>query len=186
MVSLNTILAIGGIGAAYLIFKNLGGAAGIGSSIGQGFNVFGTNVVSGLAGSLQNANTFDNPLNFWGSPKLDPNRGEQSYDDYINYKNNDGNNPTAPAEPDDDDYINYKDNDGNNPTAPAEPDDDDYTPFKFNAPAYAEPSNPLNYFKFNSGNFFEQTPIEERFPNARVATYSERTQLANLTGGLLG
>ena len=77
MVSLNTILAIGGIGAAYLIFKNLGGAAGIGSSIGQGFNV-------------------------------------------------------------------------------------------------------------NSGNFFEQTPIEERFPNARVATYSERTQLANLTGGLLG
>ena len=164
MVSLNTILAVGGIGAAYLIFKNLGGAAGIGSSIGQGFNVFGTNVVSGLAGSLQNANTFDNPLNFWGSPKLDPNRGEQSYDDYIN----------------------YKDNDGNNPTAPAEPDDDDYTPFKFNAPAYAEPSNPLNYFKFNSGNFFEQTPIEERFPNARVATYSERTQLANLTGGLLG
>ena len=46
MVSLNTILAIGGIGAAYLIFKNLGGAAGIGSSIGQGFNVFGKNVLS--------------------------------------------------------------------------------------------------------------------------------------------
>ena len=37
MVSLNTILAIGGLGAAYLIFKNLGGAAGIGSSIGGGF-----------------------------------------------------------------------------------------------------------------------------------------------------
>ena len=163
MVSLNTILAIGGIGAAYLIFKNLGGAAGIGSSIGQGFNVFGTNIVSGLAGSLKNANTFDNPLNFWGSPKLDPNRGEQSYDDYINYKD-----------------------DGSMPTAPEEPDEDGWTPFKFNAPAYAEPSNPLNYFKYNSGNFFEQTPIEERFPNARVATYSERTQLANLTGGLLG
>jgi len=163
MVSLNTILAIGGIGAAYLIFKNLGGAAGIGSSIGQGFNVFGTNIVSGLAGSLKNANTFDNPLNFWGSPKLDPMRGEQSYDDYRNYKD-----------------------DGSMPTAPAEPDEDGWTPFKFNAPAYAEPSNPLNYFKFNSGNFFEQTPIEERFPNARVATYSERTQLANLTGGLLG
>jgi len=41
MVSLNTILAIGGLGAAYLIFKNLGGAAGIGSSIGGGFNTFG-------------------------------------------------------------------------------------------------------------------------------------------------
>ena len=163
MVSLNTILAIGGIGGAYLLFKSLGGASGIGSSIGQGFNVFGSNIVSGLAGSLKDANTFDNPLNFWGSPKLDPNRGEQSYDDYINYKD-----------------------DGSMPTAPEEPDGDDWTPFKFNAPAYAEPSNPLNYFKFNSGNFFEQTPIEERFPNARVATYSERTQLANLTGGLLG
>ena len=161
MVSLNTILAVGGLGAAYLIFKNLGGAAGIGSSIGQGFNIFGSNIVSGLAGSLQNANSFDNPLNFWGSPKLDPNRGSQSYDDYINYKDDQGNTPTTPSSPDDD-------------------------PISFVFPeAYAD-SNPLNYFKFNSGNFFEQTPIEQRFPNVRKATATERSQLSNLTGGLLG
>jgi hypothetical protein len=164
MVSLNTILAVGGIGAAYLLFKSLGGASGIGSSIGRGASQFSESIVSGLTGNA--LTNFDNPLNT-STPagfRLDPNKGQQSYDDYIN----------------------YKDDQGNTPTAPAGPDDDDYTPFKFNAPAYAEPSNPLNYFKYNSGNFFEQTPIEERFPNARVATYSERTQLANLTGGLLG
>ena len=38
----------------------------------------------------------------------------------------------------------------------------------------------------NSGNFFEQTPIEQRFPNVRKATTTERSQLSNLTGGLLG
>ena len=56
MVSFNTILTLGGIGAAILIFKQLGGGAGIGSAIGsqiggftealggqvtQGFNKFG-------------------------------------------------------------------------------------------------------------------------------------------------
>lgn len=163
MVSLNTILAIGGIGGAYLLFKSLGGASGIGSSIGRGASQFSESIVSGLTGNA--ITNFDNPLNF-STPegfRLDPNKSQQSYDDYINYKD-----------------------DGSIPTAPEEPDEDGWTPFKFNAPAYAQPSNPLNYFKYNSGNFFEQTPIEERFPNARVATYSERTQLANLTGGLLG
>ena len=162
MVSLNTILAIGGVGAAYLIFKNLGGAAGIGSSIGQGFNTFGTNIVAGLGGSLKNANSFDNPLNFWGAPKLDPNRGEQSYDDYIN----------------------YKDDSGNTPTSPAEPDEGGWTPFIF-PEANATPAQ-APMFQYNSSNFFEQTPIEQRFPNARVATSSQKYDLRRLTGGLLG
>ena len=35
MVSFNTILTLGGIGAAILIFKQLGGGAGIGSAIGS-------------------------------------------------------------------------------------------------------------------------------------------------------
>ena len=48
MVSLNTILAIGGLGAAYLIFKNLGGAAGIGSSIGSSIAGFGEGITQGL------------------------------------------------------------------------------------------------------------------------------------------
>ena len=74
MVSLNTILAIGGLGAAYLIFKNLGGAAGIGSSIGGGFATFG----SSLTKSLNFAPDFLNPVqaaidkNNAENPALDP------------------------------------------------------------------------------------------------------------------
>jgi hypothetical protein len=48
MVSLNTILAIGGIGAAYLIYKNFGGASGIGSSIGSAIGSFGTGITQGF------------------------------------------------------------------------------------------------------------------------------------------
>ena len=161
MVSLNTILAVGGIGAAYLLFKSLGGASGIGSSIGRGASQFSESIVSGLTGnSLMN---FDNPLNT-STPagfRLDPNRGKQSYDDYINYKDDDGNIPTEPSSPDDD-------------------------PISFVFPTATADSNPLNYFTCNSGNFFEQTPIEQRFPNVRKATTTERSQLSNLTGGLLG
>lgn len=88
MVSLNTVLAIGGIGAAYIIFKNLGGAAGIGSSIGSGFNTFGNNIISGLnlKDTIENANKFDNPLNTSVPEgfKIDPTEN-RNYDDYINY-----------------------------------------------------------------------------------------------------
>ena len=48
MVSLNTILAIGGIGAAYILFQSLGGASGIGSRIGGGFATFGSSLTSAL------------------------------------------------------------------------------------------------------------------------------------------
>ena len=86
MVSLNTILAIGGLGAAYLIFKNLGGAAGIGSSIGGGFNTFGKNVLSGL-NFAKDLNNFDNPLNTSVPEgfRIDPTE-TRNYEDYINYK----------------------------------------------------------------------------------------------------
>ena len=88
MVSLNTILAIGGIGAAFIIFKKLGGAGGIGSSIGAGISDFGNNIISGinLKDQIENANKFDNPLNTSTPPgfRLDP--GEtRNYDDYISY-----------------------------------------------------------------------------------------------------
>ena len=97
MVSLNTILAIGGVGAAYLIFKSLGGASGIGSSIGRGASQFSESIVSGLTGNI--IPNFDNPLNT-STPegfRLDPNRSKQTYDDYINYKD-DGSPPTSPSQ----------------------------------------------------------------------------------------
>jgi hypothetical protein len=80
MVSLNTILAIGGLGAAYLIFKNLGGAAGIGSSIGGGFATFG----SSLTKSLNFAPDLQNPLNTSTPPgfRIDPTE-TRTYDEYI-------------------------------------------------------------------------------------------------------
>jgi len=53
MVSLNTVLAVGGIAAAYFIFKNLGGASGIGSKIGGGVAAFGTSLSESL-NPLQN------------------------------------------------------------------------------------------------------------------------------------
>ena len=53
MVSLNTVLAVGGIAAAYFIFKNLGGASGIGSKIGGGVSAFGTSLIESL-NPLQN------------------------------------------------------------------------------------------------------------------------------------
>ena len=53
MVSLNTVLAVGGIAAAYFIFKNLGGASGIGSKIGGGVAAFGTSLTESLS-PLQN------------------------------------------------------------------------------------------------------------------------------------
>ena len=40
MVRFSTVLTLGGLAAAYLIYKNLGGAAGIGSSIGSAFGQF--------------------------------------------------------------------------------------------------------------------------------------------------
>ena len=53
MVSLNTVLAVGGIAAAYFIFKNLGSASGIGSKIGGGVSAFGTSLSESL-NPLQN------------------------------------------------------------------------------------------------------------------------------------
>ena len=112
MVSLNTILAIGGIGAAYLIFKNLGGAAGIGSSIGQGFNVFGKNVLSGL-NFAKDLNNFDNPLNT-SIPegfRIDPTE-TRTYDQYI---------------------AEYE-----NPQKDEMKTEEQWSPFKFNEAAYGE------------------------------------------------
>jgi hypothetical protein len=118
MVSLNTILAIGGLGAAYLIFKNLGGAAGIGSSIGQGFNVFGSNIAAGLnigSEAIKNANKFDNPLNTSVPEgfRIDPTE-TRNYEDYINYKDD-------------------------------SPVDDSFVPFVFTPPTTAPPTVPVNF-----------------------------------------
>ena len=60
MVSLNTILAIGGIGAAYLLYKNAGGGIGIGQSLGGAISGLGAGVRMGLSGATQSLNRFGN------------------------------------------------------------------------------------------------------------------------------
>ena len=57
MVSLNTIITIGGLGAAYLIFTRLGGGAGIGSAIGSQIGDFTGSLGAGLT---QAVNKFGN------------------------------------------------------------------------------------------------------------------------------
>ena len=50
MVSLGTIVTIGGLAAAYLIFQNAGGGKGIGQSIGSAISGLGAGVREGLSG----------------------------------------------------------------------------------------------------------------------------------------
>jgi hypothetical protein len=178
MVSLNTILAVGGIGAAYLIFKNLGGAAGIGSSIGQGFNVFGKNVLSGL-NFAKDLNNFDNPLNTSVPEgfRIDPTE-TRTYDQYIaEYEN-----------PLKDEMKTEK---------------EDWTPFKFNegayglpitktgfagqgliTPGYQAPNYSTSGAGYSNDSFFGGNTSKTISPG--VATSSQKSTLRSLTGGLLG
>ena len=60
MVSLSTILTIGGLAAAYLIYQNAGGGKGIGQSIGSAITGLGAGVREGLSGVTQGVNRFGN------------------------------------------------------------------------------------------------------------------------------
>ena len=87
MVSFNTILTLGGIGAAILIFKQLGGGAGIGASIGSQIGDF-TGALGG--GITQAVNRFGNLVetpqaNTPEGYRLDPTE-TRDYDEYVNYQ----------------------------------------------------------------------------------------------------
>ena len=60
MVSLSTILTVGGLAAAYIIFQNVGGGKGIGQSIGSAISGLGAGVREGLSGVTQGVNRFGN------------------------------------------------------------------------------------------------------------------------------
>lgn len=78
MVSLNTIFAVGGIAAAYIIFKQLGGASGIGSSIGGGFQSF----ANSLTGSLLNPQSIVGQLTNNDGYRKDINEN-RDYDEWL-------------------------------------------------------------------------------------------------------
>ena len=86
MVSLNTVLAVGGIAAAYFIFKNLGGASGIGSRIGGGLNAFSDSIVRSLnpISDLRTATPAE--LNQSLNPFRDGGYLGRNYDDFLRYQ----------------------------------------------------------------------------------------------------
>ena len=169
MVSLNTILGVGGIAVAYFIFKNLGGASGIGSQIGSGFSSFGT----ALSQSL-------NPLKtaFGQSPQLD-----MTYERYLKGQR------TADTLPFDKNPSFIIPQPESTAVTPA-PNDLDFNNFynkfidilpldTFNLPnVYASESpQAQNYF---GGQRTMTTDRSVLFPNARTATSSEKSYLRNL------
>jgi len=84
MVSLSTILTVGGLSAAYLIFQNAGGGKGIGQSIGSAISGLGAGVREGLSGVTQGVNRFGNLVET-------PQANEQSISERIVQQENLGN-----------------------------------------------------------------------------------------------
>jgi len=84
MVSLSTILTVGGLAAAYLIFQNAGGGKGIGQSIGSAISGLGAGVREGLSGVTQGVNRFGNLVET-------PQANEQSISERIVQQENLGN-----------------------------------------------------------------------------------------------
>ena len=87
MVSLNTIITLGGIGAAYLIFSRLGGGAGIGSAIGSQIGDFTESLGSGITQAVNRfGNLVETPqANAPTGYRLDPSE-TRDYDEYVNYQ----------------------------------------------------------------------------------------------------
>jgi hypothetical protein len=169
MVSLNTVLAIGGIGAAYLLYKNAGGASGLGQSLGSALGNFSTGVT-------QSFNKFGNLV---GTPennlpegyRLDPTE-TRDYEEYVNYQ--------AQSIPQSE--TSYGETGSGSP-AFIFPD----TPGTITPPPAIQYGSPLPPF---AGELeyvvqtFNQTPIEQRFPNARKATSEEKSYLQSFGIGL--
>lgn len=182
MVSLKTILTIGGIAGAYFLFKSAGGARGIGSSIGGG--------ISGFQSSLVDSLKFQ-PFPDLFASKYQASEGTAKetifYDDsFVDI----GRKLAIAAEKD------------NTVVESPEPDSSafnfdgfaktlenilNFNPFPTAIAAETSPMVSRNYSaQPSSDNFFEQNPVATRFSNARTATSSQKANLRSLTGGLLG
>ncbi len=176
MVSLNTILAIGGLGAAYIIFKNLGGAAGIGSSIGSGFATFG----SSLTKSLNFAPDFQNPLNR-GVPtgyRVDPTE-TRTYEEYIEeYENPLKEEMKTEDEP----FIAFKFNEAYGDTTPTTK--TSFAGQGLISSGYQAPNYSTAGAGYSADSFFANDSPKPVFSG--VATSSKKSTLSDLTGGLLG
>jgi len=173
MVSLNTIITLGGLGAAYLIFTRLGGGAGIGSAIGSQIGDFTGSLGAGLTQAVNKfGNLVETPqANASDGYRLDPTE-TRNYEDYVNY-----NDPT-PTPTDNPPFL-FPDPPAKITPPPVIQYGDPLPPFAGDL-EYVVKTNDAN----GKWNFFEQTPIDQRFPNVRKATAEEKTFLQRFGIGL--
>lgn len=165
MVSLNTIITLGGLGAAYLIFTRLGGGAGIGSAIGSQIGDFTGALGSGITQAVNRfGNLVETPqANKTLGYRLDPTE-TRDYDEYVNYQ------PQSIAQSE----TSYGETGSGSP-AFIFPD----SPAKITPPPAIQYGSPLPTF---AGDL--QYVVETNFPNVRKATAEEKSYLQSFGIGL--
>ena len=163
MVSLNTIITLGGIGAAYLIFSRLGGGAGIGSAIGSQIGDFTDALGSGVTqavnrfGNLVETPQANEPKGF----RLDPTE-TRDYDEYVNYE------PQSIPQSE----TSYGETNSGSPAFI-------FAPPTITPPPSIQYGSPLPPF---AGDL--EFVVNSNFPNARKATEEEKSYLKSFGIGL--
>ena len=174
MVSLNTIITIGGLGAAYLIFSRLGGGAGIGSAIGSQIGDFTGALGSGLTQAVNRfGNLVETPqANAPEGYRLDPTEN-RNYEEYVNYEeqSNPFSNFGFEATPD----KTYGETGDGGPAFIFATD----SPATITPPPVIQYGEPLPPF---AGDL--EYVVNTNFPNARKATASEKSYLQSFGIGL--
>jgi hypothetical protein len=173
MVSLNTIITLGGLGAAYLIFSRLGGGTGIGTAIGSQIGDFTGALGSGITQAVNRfGNLVETPeANLPEGYRLDPTE-TRDYNEYVNYQEQ-----STPQS-----KTSYGETGSGSPAFIFPDPAGTITP----APAitYGSPLPPFAGTLEYVVKTFEQTPIDQRFPNVRKATSQEKSFLQSYGIGL--
>jgi len=165
MVSLNTIITVGGLGAAFLIFSRLGGGAGIGSLIGSQIGDFTGALGSGLTQAVNRfGNLVETPqANASDGYRLDPTE-TRDYNEYVNYQPQ--SKPQGPKS--------YGETGDGGPAFIFRD-----TPGNITPPPVIQYGDPLPPF---AGDL--QYVVNTNFPNARKATAQEKSYLQSFGIGL--
>ena len=165
MVSLNTIITLGGIGAAYLIFSRLGGGAGIGSAIGSQIGDFTESLGSGITQAVNRfGNLVETPqANASDGYRVDPTE-TRNYNEYVNLQSE----STAKVFPNA-----YGETGDGGPAFIVD------TPGNITPPPVIQYGAPLPPF---AGDL--QYVVNTNFPNARKATAQEKSYLQSFGIGL--
>lgn len=152
MVSLKTVLTLGGIGAAIILFKSMGGSAGIGSSIGGGFSSFANSLTGSI--KINPVSLFGNNETTWVNPNpTTPQQRQDSLD-----KQNDPNLKHSTWE---EVITEVKDNSTG----------ESWSPFKFNEGAYGDPGDVYYVNPTRNPSFASQGLVTQGYqePNYSVA-----------------